>query len=244
MASVLVADVIQLAFEDLGMIKAGETLSATLLANGLIYLQQMWQTWGGEQDTNYNNAIDTHVLTTATPNYTYGITANAPTLTAPTQPIRVLAWRFIASIFGGTGASVIANGGELISVEQFFAQVKDINSTAAIIPQIVAADMGYPLINLWIFPTPLASSGALYLYYSQALPTMSSSATNLTVPEGYPEAMHFNLAVAMYPQYRRQGGIPPELAANAQNTKASIVARNRLIRLGMAASMGQQQAAA
>lgn len=57
-------------------------------------------------------------------------------------------------------------------------------------------------------------------------------------PSGFEDALHFGLAVRLYHAYPRQGGIPPELAANAQNTKAAIVQQNTM----GAAPQQQQQA--
>ena len=70
----------------------------------------------------------------------------------------------------------------------------------------------------------------LYLkgwYATPIFNAVGDSADNL--PSDYQQALHFNLAVALSPQYARVGGITPELAANASNSKGVIVARNASI---------------
>jgi hypothetical protein len=98
---------------------------------------------------------------------------------------------------------------------------------SAAVPMILAADTAYPLINIGVFPAPSAI-GSLELSYWTPLTEFASLAGTLTLPEGWEDFLHFDLAMALIPRYGRQGFDPTTLAANAQNAKAKLVDLNRM----------------
>ncbi len=135
-------------------------------------------------------------------------------------PIRVLSWTCKDGNYSTAGV--------VMAYDEFRQTIKDGASTTSKLIQALTADRGNiisaNLIKLEVWPTPAASPGSLTLETIFTLTTPASLATTLTAyGPGFEAAFHYNLAVALAPQYARTGGVTPELAANAQNSKAIIV---------------------
>jgi hypothetical protein len=69
----------------------------------------------------------------------------------------------------------------------------------------------------------------LQLDYYSPLPVFVAVGDAITLPEGYVRALEFNLAIELAPRYARVGGVDKALAANAQNSKEAIAAKNAQI---------------
>jgi hypothetical protein len=95
---------------------------------------------------------------------------------------------------------------------------------AAAVPMFLAADTSWPLINIRVFPAPIG--GNIEVVFWTPITAFATVGDTVNLPPGFEEMLHFNLSLRLYPKYARVGGIPPELAANAQNSKAVIVAMN------------------
>jgi hypothetical protein len=124
----------------------------------------------------------------------------------------------------------------VISFDQFASEVSDPMSSTSVLANTVAADGSFPNINIKVFPVPAAAPGTLWLDYWSAIAQFITVGDTLNLPAGWQDALHFNLAVRLYPQYARAGGIDPVLAANAQSSKGALVALNAQI-------LGEQQQA-
>ncbi len=215
MASTVEAIVLE-AFADLGVIQPGDDLSAGIKANALLVFQQMVDSWNLERPMN----LVTHqavTLIAGTSVYTYGSGGTMPITPAP---IRVLSWSCKDGNYSTSGV--------VMPYDEFRQTIKDGASTTAKLIQALTADRGNiisaNLIKLEVWPTPAATPGSLTLETIFTLTTPAALATSLSAyGPGFEAAFHFNLAVALAPQYARTGGVTPELAANAQNSKAIIV---------------------
>jgi hypothetical protein len=117
----------------------------------------------------------------------------------------------------------------VLGFDEFEATVKDELGTSSVLATILAADRDSPSINLRVFPMPASGPGSLWLDYWIALAQFGSVSDTVDLPTGYEDALHFNLALRLYPQYGRPGGIDPVLAANAQISKAALVDLNSQI---------------
>lgn len=221
----LVSELITQAFLDLGGIATGETITGAEQADAFLRLNQMIKSWSTEELTVPTKTHTGFAMVTGTVAYTLG---TAGTLVTAGRVLRV------------TGASSVSGNFrqacDLLSFEQFAAQVSDPLGSQSVLAKVVAADGSFPSINLKVFPVPAAGPGTLWLDYWMAIAAFAAVGDTITLPEGWEHALHFNLAVSLYPQYARASGIPPELAANAQQSKGSLVALNQSI-------LGQGQAA-
>ncbi len=218
----LVSDIIQQAFIDLGVIQPGETITADMLANAFSVLNFMIGNWSAERAVDYLVVHQNFTLSAGTAIYTLG---TAGSLTTAARPVRVTSWNSASGQF--------STGGSIIGFDEF--RQKTLNATArrSVLPELVAADQLYPSITIEVFPTPDTAPGTLRLDYWTAFVAFTTTGQTVVYPDEYFEALHFNLAVALSPQYAMAKGISQELAANAQRSKGVIVAKNADI-LGLA----------
>lgn len=213
-----VTNIIDMAFNDLGVTMPGETVSAGISGAAFLVFQQLMASLSVEQVMNYVFYHQIFTLTAGTSGYTVG---TAGSLTATANPQRITGWQSVSGNF--------RNGGPIISFEQFHATVKDPIASRSILAQVVAADQLYPSINILVWPTPDTSPANLQLDYYASLPTYSAVGDTVTLPDGWILMLHYQLALMLAPQYARVGGVPESLAADAQNAKAAIAAKNAAI---------------
>lgn len=219
-----VAELISQSFVDLGVITPGETITTAMQTAAFLLLQQMMASLSVEQVMNYVVYHQTFSPVAGTAAYTVG---TAGTLVSTANPERITGW---ASVSGN-----LRNGGRIISFEEYHATVKDPLSSRSVLAAVVAADQLWPSINIRLWPTPDTSPGSLELDYYAPLPVFAAVGDTVTLPNGWQAMLHFNLAIALSPQYGRMGERHlKELAANAQNAKNVIAQKN-------AAVLGLQQ---
>jgi hypothetical protein len=222
-------DLIDQAFVDLNVIQVGEAITTAMRTDARNRFNQLLSSLSTEGLTAFNQTTGTFPLVSGLTNYTLGV---GGMFNIAVRAQRVTAWR---ATFGG----ILSSGGRALSLEEFGAsamQAQPAGETAPI-PKILGADTAYPLINIRILPPPGASPGLLELAYWTPITQVTDFTADISgVPEGWQQMLHFNLAVALSSQYTR-GGISQELAANAQNSKASLVSQNA------PAAPHQQQAA-
>lgn len=210
--------IINQAFQDLKVLAPGGSVSPGVLADAFVYLNQLMSSLSIEGPMAFNQVKQTFNLSQGTVAYTLGSGGSFGT-TGGKRAVKVTSWR---GLYGG----VLSSGGAPLSIEDFSAQAKQLLGESTPIPSLVGADTAYPLINVRVHPPPGANPGNIELGYWTPITQFATVTDVLAFEDGFEEMLHFNLAVILYPQYGRQGGIDPVLAANAQNSKARIVAMN------------------
>ncbi len=228
--SVLVSDLIQQSFVDLGVIQPGELITSTMQAAAFTILQQMVSGWNAEEPMAYQLQLQGFTPTVGATVYSMGVGAGINT---PFRPVRVISW---TASSGGFVAS-----GNIVSLAEFRARSQNPTAKASVLPEMIACDTGFTYIGIYVFPAPTAGAGVVSLQYWIPL-VIATVGDTLTLPDGWEAALHFNLAIALSPQYARVGGVTPELEANAQNSKALIAKKNAEI-LGLMQQAPQQPAA-
>ncbi len=217
-----VADLIQQAFLDLAVVQPGESISATMQTSAFAYFLQMYSGWNAEALMAWEIV---NIPFTPTPGlnvYTLGVGGGINT-GAFTRPVRVMNWRANCGFF--------QTSGQIASMAEYWQKAQNRTGAVSLLPEIIATDTSYPLINVYLFPFPVAPPGALPAPQIQLQFWAAVTFTSLTdsmdnLPDAFQQALHYNLAIALSPQYSRVGGVTPELAANAQNSKAVIVQKN------------------
>lgn len=212
----LVSELITQSFLDMGTIQPGEVITADMQSDAFTRLNQLLGSLSAEGTTAFNQIMQNFVLVAGQPAYTLGVGGTFGTLT---RAQRATAWR---ASYGG----ILSRGGMVLSIPDFDAQAMQHGGELASIPQIVGADTAFPLVNLRVWPPPSAQPGLLELAYWTPVTAFVAPTDVIALPQGWEDMLHFNLAIKLYPQYARQGGIPPELAANAQNSKLALVQQN------------------
>ena len=228
----LVSDVINVAFNDLGVTRPGETVSSAIQAAAFYILQQRWALMSLEKLFTTAWYHQGFTLTAGVESYTVG---TGGSLTATADPIGITAWRSESGNF--------KNGGSILSFEALDNLAKDAVGTQTVLAQAVAADGAIPSKNIKVWPTPAAGPGTLFLDYWGKMTQFATVGDSLNFGLGYEDFLHNDLAIALYPQYARTGAVSLQaLGTNRQNALDIITRLNAGI-LGMQQAPPPQQAA-
>jgi hypothetical protein len=235
-----VSKLITEAFLDMGAIAAGGSPNTDEQDDAFLRLNQLISSWSNEELTVYQQLMSTFNLQAGVDAYTVGTTG---TFSTAARPQRITAWRSKSGhvVRGGAPMSMEAFGA-MSAQEQ--ARLLEINAQAVLsgqiaampasivspCPSLVGADANYPNLNLRVFPPPSSAPGTIEVDYWTPLPKFAAVGDTVNLPDGFEDALHFNLAVALYPQYSRPGGPDPMLIENARRSKSVIIAINSAAR--------------
>lgn len=207
------------AFQDLGVVRPGASITTALSDAALIVLNQGIDGLSAEQAMANVLYHQSFTLTAGTSVYTVG---TAGTLVSTARPVRITGWQSKSGDF--------KNGGQCVSFEKLHEQQKDNLGMRSVLAEMVAADFAYPAINLEVWPTPDASPGNLILDYYSPLAQFAAVGDTVTLPDGYVQLLRTQLAKDLYPQYARVGGNNKEdIFAAWQNAKSQIATKNSAI---------------
>ena len=213
----LTSDIITQAFLDLGAISPFEGLNTSEQTDALLRLNQMLASWSTEGVTVFNRIHQSVSLTAAQATYTLGLAADGATLPLTSRPVRIAGVSFASGLF--------RKAAKMLSFEKFSALVDDAQGLSASMPEMFVYDNSFPLINVRLFPLPNSSATIMWLDYWAAITALGISDT-INMPPGYEDALHFNLALRLQPQYGRANGVDPALVTMAGESKAAIVKLN------------------
>ncbi len=233
----LVSDLILEAYCDAGVIATtGEAISATLQADALRLLNQMWQSWMLDPLMQPQH-FASFALVANTDNYTLGPGGSWDTtgfLGATGVPLAISSWDCRSGSF--------RTGGKPIPLPQFREEVNDGLGASAVLIQKLAhtgqtqAPIAIPTgITVYVFPRPATSPGTVFLQIQWAQVTAFAATDDISssMLGGYFPALHYNLAIMLNSIYPRPGGVPEATVANARNFKIAIMNLNASI-LGVA----------
>ncbi len=224
-----VENLINQSFNDLGVTKAGETVSNTVRDAAFVVLQQYWSSLSTEEAMQYLPVHGPFNLTAGVVNYTLGVGGSLNTVA---RPVRVTGWTSYSGNF--------RNGGKPISFAELHALAHNPTAKRSILVEALACDNAFPNLNVEVFPPPDNGPGTLILDYWTPLTPFVSVTDVLSLPDGYEAMLHFGLAIQLAPQYSRVGGVPDSLAADAANSKKDIMDKNAAI-LGLQQAQPPQQ---
>jgi len=202
-------DIIKASMRLIGVLAQGETPSQSEADDALSRLNLMLAGWSAERIAVYSREVLTVSLSGAQ-SYTIGPGA---AINTPIRPPCIEA----ASISSGTGSQVQI---EIVD-ENGWMNIPDRSATATFALKLFY-DRKYPTGTIYLWPRP-AASGSLQLIVWSPLPSFTLNDT-VDLPLGYQQAIEFNLAVALAPEYGRP--VPAELAALAGNAKSSLAQLN------------------
>lgn len=101
-----------------------------------------------------------------------------------------------------------------------------LKSNTSSYPQWLFADMGYPLITLYVWPVPTLSL-TLYLNTWKPLQNFTSLTTDMALPPGYQRAIEYNLAIEYAPEFGSAATISDDVRNIARMSKSNIKAINK-----------------
>lgn len=219
MAQTVVDQIIYPAFQDLGVIEVGATISSTIRDAAFDLLNRGIDGLSAEQVISQACYHQQFVLTAGLVNYTLGTTGS---LVTAARPVRATGWSSSYLNF--------RNGGSMLSIEALHEKVKDQLGSAAYLLTDVGADQNYPNINLRVFPVPAIAIALEVDFYSliAQFATVNDATTGL--PDGYVQLYRTMLALALYGQYARVAKQSLEfIAGQYQSAKSQIVTKNAAI---------------
>jgi hypothetical protein len=129
-----------------------------------------------------------------------------------------------AQIVSAHVGGVFGHDVEIIGATEW-AALLEAEGAGIVLPLMLYAQFQYPeaTVNFW----PVPGTGVTAEIHSPfQIPPFADQTTPLALPPGFERMLHLLLAVDMYPEYRRGTGIPQELAADAADAKAAVIAGN------------------
>lgn len=207
-------DLISSSLRLIGVVAAGETATDAEAQDALIVLNMMLEAWGAERLSVFTLTIRNFSLTPGTQTYTFGTGgtfnaarpprieyANIVSLNNPSQPLELP-----LEMLTDSGWSQIP--------------VKNVSSA---LPLKMYDDGGFPLRNISFWPIPNVAVQVNF-YCWTALSSFSDLFTDTLFPPGYLEALRYNLAVRLAPEWQRP--VDPTVAAMAIQSKQRIKSIN------------------
>lgn len=202
---------IQGSLQLIGELAPGEPLGPSDGAKALDVLNELLDAWGTERLTLYAQGRTPNVLANAQQRYTIG--ASGANWTMDPRPF----WLDrVTRLEVATGIErEIAN----YSRDQW-ARVT-LKGLSGEMPFGIYYNPEFPLGKVDVYPVPTGTKYQIVLYApEQALASVASVNTVISVPQGWQRALRYNLAVALYPEFGIQ--VDGSVLAIAADSKADI----------------------
>lgn len=196
----------------IGALAPGESLAASVATDGLASINRMLDSWSNEALMLYSVVREEFLLTASDQSYSMGDGGDFDT----DRPVEIES----ASIKIGSGSSSIEYEMTILSASEWAAIIQKEMSTS--IPQFIYIDHGSPLATINIYPKP-TTVYYLVLYSTKQLSEIALDA-EVTLPPGYEEAIVYNGAKRLAPEFGRV--VPAEVSEIAIESKANIKRKN------------------
>ena len=198
-----VSELIHSSFRLIGAIAAGETLETAEEADAFVSLNQLLASWNTEGAS-----------LVARKRLMIAVFGNGPFVLSE-RPARI------------ESASVASGGidSQLEIVDSAGWEATPEKQAQSVYVRKLFCDYGYPISAVYIAPVPRLG-GQLEMWIYVPMLQFAAPAEVVNLPPGYEIALRYNFAVALLPEYPREG-VDPTLVAQAQSYKASIVQLNQ-----------------
>jgi hypothetical protein len=208
-----VRDRIKRAMRLIGAAATGETPSADELADGLTALNAMLSSWSLESLLVPSIVREEFSFIGGQQRYSVGTLGDFNT----TRPVKIE--RVTVEI---QGANAFETPVDIVNVDQWVNI--SIRAVQSDIPTWVYIEGTYPLeyVNFW--PVPSSAANKAVLYSQKLISSFTSVNDAVSLPPGYDDAIDYNLAIRLAPEYGK--AISPEVAKIAQDTYANIKVKN------------------
>jgi hypothetical protein len=220
-------DLIRLALKTAGVVGVGQTPLAENVNDAFTQLNMMLGQWNRRRWLVYH-LIDTFCVSTGAPYYVVGLEHDFDVPRADRIESAFVRWggTLLESDFSGDlsqefGPAPVWSGQPIDRQIQVIQSAEDYSriSVKWVVggpPQYVFLDSGYPFGKAYFYPVPPAGY-ELHLLLKAELPAFDTLADDVALPNEYQEAILYNLAARLRPQY----GMPPEPTITAL-AKASL----------------------
>jgi hypothetical protein len=182
--------IVKRALRPLGVVGGGQPMKATDANDGRDSLNDMISTWRTKTLTIPYEAITRYSLISGQQDYTLGPGGDF-------DQVRPTYLRGIGLILM-TSANQTELPLQILTPQQWpFVTIKLQQST---FPTGVYPQMTYPLITLHFWPKPTQAND-VRIYWKDVMSSFADLTTQYDVPEGYPEALIYNLTKRLAPDY-------------------------------------------
>lgn len=203
-------DLLKASLRLIGAIAPGESLSATEAVDGLATLNRMIDGWSNESLMIYSKVREEFTLTANDGVYSIGPSADFNT----TRPISIEE----ATLEVTSGNPDYEIPLRIIKTSAEWAAISQKDSTNTY-PECIFAEGTYPNETINLYPIP-SEANKLVLYSKKPISTVATIDTSISYPPGYEEALIYNLALRLAPEYGRQ--VTEMVMMTAIESKASI----------------------
>jgi len=202
-------DIVRRSMRLVGALGGGETPTDTEQTDGIAALNSMLDAWGVQANAIYMVQDETFTWAATNATRTMGSGGDFDTV----RPI------FIEGMFQRQSS---IDYPIQKATEQQYAAIPDKDTSSTIIYWIYP-DSGYPLTTLYAFPVPSVAA-SVHIRSHKPLQSFTAATTALAMPQGYQDALEFNLAVILAAEYGRD--VRPHVAQRARATLRAIKVRN------------------
>lgn len=187
--------IVSRALRAVGVLASGETASAAEQDDAFNALNMMLNAWEAQNLTLYKQTRVTHTLSASTQSYAIG-----PAATIACDPAPV--WIHEAGLIIDTSASTPTEIPIEVLTRKRQAEIvqKTLTST---LPMAVAYSREQPNGTVTVYPVPSVSTVQLVLYVAQGVPQFDDVEDDVELLPGYAEAVIFQLARRLAPEYGR-----------------------------------------
>lgn len=196
----------------LGVVASGETPAASEAVDGLSALNRMIDSWSTEELIIYATNRETPVA--MTPNVSSVTVGTGGTINI-SRPMWI---NYVKIQDANTGVEYPT---KMLTQEEYAALL--LKSVTSQYPLYVYDDGGFPLRTLQLYPVP-SSANKIVLYTMRPLSQIATLDTSVSLPPGYDDALVYNLAVRLAPEYGKL--VPDAVTMNAMETKGNIKRAN------------------
>ena len=177
----------------IGSLASGETPTNAEAQDALSILNMQMDSWNAERLAIFTVASQAFTFTPNQQAYTVGAGAN---FNIP-RPPRI---EKISTILLTNPAQPLELPLQMLTFEQW--QQVPVKAVPSTIPTMVYDDGGFPYRTLSFWPIPTQANQAV-LYFWTALTQFADLVTDYTFPPGYFEAIKYQLAMRLYPEFGR-----------------------------------------
>lgn len=200
----------------LGVIAQGEAPSAAEADDALATLNEMIDSWNSTDALLYTTTTKIYTPSVAQSSYSIGPTGDIVVAVRPT--------RLYAAFLRNTSASPYYDIPMTILSDTEYASITAKGLTSNI-PFYIYMDREWPNANLFVYPVPSGAGIALGLQYLEALDSGVGLDDTESLPPAYRQALRFNLAVKLAPEYGQEA--PPTVQKTAITSLMTIKQGNQ-----------------
>ncbi len=202
-------EIIESAFSKIGVLGAGETLSAEDAATGLRLLNMLIESWSLDNLLVYDAVQVSRALTAGTASFSIGPSGD------------VVGDRPIAILGGYVRVSGYDYPIDVVDREQYNALSDKTNGSSW--PGAVYYEASMPNGRVYLLPV-VGSDCTIYLDTQTVLASFASTGTSVSLPPGYQRALEYGLAVEAAPDFSVR--VPESVARLAAAARSQLKTAN------------------